>query len=289
MNFDEFIETAWTDHADHPQEVAVRLAAGLDRVEGPAQVPPFVRLLTHVYGEHLGQWQRGIDLLQTLRGSSAAKGDAAADAALTRSVATLGYAGGDRAALASLSPEDCIAVLATAASALAGRGDCARAISAYGEALRRADAGLPAKSPALRALAVGGNNLAAALEQKADRDAEETAGMLRAAEGALKYWKLAGSWLEEERALYRLTRSLLQAGDASAAARSAMRCVDLCEANSAPAFELFFAHAALALAQQATGKLAAFEATRRRARTLFERIPADERLACEAELKALQT
>jgi tetratricopeptide (TPR) repeat protein len=289
MTFDAFIETAWNDHADRPQEVADRLAAAFDLVDDPERVPPFARLLTHVYGEHLGQWQRGIDLLESLREHSRAIGDAATNAVLTRSVATLRYAGGDRASLAGLPPEDGVAVLASAASALAGRNNFAGAISAYSDALQRADAGLPAKSPAIRALAVGGNNLAVALEQKMDRSAAETAGMVGAALGALKYWKQAGTWLEEERAEYRLARSLLQAGDANAALRSARRCIEVCEANAAPAFELFFAHSALALAQRAAGELDAFDASRQHAAALFGQVPEDERTRCEAELKALQS
>ena len=288
MSFDAFVETAWNDHADRPGEVADRLAGAFDLVETPAQVPAFVRLLTHVFGEHLGEWQRGIGLLESLRAHPAAKGDATADAALRRSVAILRYAGGDRASLALLSEEDRVAVLASAASTLAGRKDFSGAIDAYGEALQRADAGLPAQSPAIRALAVGGNNLAAALEEKTDRNAAETTGMVRAAEGALKYWKQAGTWLEEERAEYRLTRSLLQAGNARAAVRSAARCVKVCETNAAPAFELFFAHAGLAAAQRATGRLDAFETARRRAAECFEHIPEGERTWCEAELKALR-
>lgn len=288
MSFDTFIETAWNDHADQPREVAERLAAAFDIIEAPAQVPPFARLLTHVYGEHLGEWQRGIGLLESLRERAAAKADTAADAALTRSVATLRYAGGDRASLEALSSEDRVAVLASAASALAGRHDFAGAVGAYEEALRRAEAGLPDHSPALRALAVGGNNLAVALETKSDRDAVETAGMVSAAEGALKYWKQAGTWLEEERAHYRLARSLLQAGDARAAVRSATRCVDLCEANAASVFELFFAHSALALSHRAAGSLETFEAARQRAAAFFEQVPENERTWCETELKAMQ-
>jgi hypothetical protein len=289
MTFDAFMETAWNDHAERPQEVAERLAMAFDLVDGPARVAPFARLLTHVYGEHLGQWQRGIDLLESLREHSRAAGDAAAEAVLTRSVATLRYAGGDRASLIGLPPEDGVAVLAAAASALAGRNDFAGAISAYGDASQRAEVGLPAKSPAIRALAVGGNNLAAALEQKTDRNAAETAAMIRVAEGALTYWKQAGTWLEEERAEYRLTRSLLKAGDALAALRSARRCIEVCEANAAPAFELFFAHSALALAQRGAGNRDAFDVSRRQATALFEQIPEEERTLCEAELKALQS
>ena len=75
-------------------------------------------------------------------------------------------------------------MLATASSALAALGEWKRAIAAYEEALQLAAPGPEPGSPALRALAVGGNNLAASLEEKSDRDAVETRGMVTAAEGA---------------------------------------------------------------------------------------------------------
>src|SRR5205814_895249 len=155
--------------------------------------------------------------------------------ALRRHVATLRFASGDAACLAPLSTDDRVAVLALGASTLAGGGAFAGAISAYREALALAGGGLPAGSPALRALAAGGNNLAAALEEKPSRDADETQGMVDAAEGGLRYWKQAGTWLEEERAEYRLAKSLLQAGRAGDAIAAARRCLDVCERNDAPA------------------------------------------------------
>src|SRR5271154_2469369 len=47
-------------------------------------IPPFARLLTHVFGEHLGQWRRGIDLLESMRRLPAFDGRAATAGALTR-------------------------------------------------------------------------------------------------------------------------------------------------------------------------------------------------------------
>ena len=207
MTLDPFLEAAWSDHGDRRQEVADRLAASLHLVQSPEHVPPFVRLLTHVFGEHLGQWHRGVALLESLRNLPAFDGSAAVAGPLGRAVATLGYAAGDAAALHALSAEDRVFALASASSAFTARNELKQAIAAYTEALRSAEAGLPSGSPAVRALAVGGNNLSAALEGKNDRDAFETQAMIAAAEAGLKYWKQAGTWLEEERAEYQLTRS----------------------------------------------------------------------------------
>jgi hypothetical protein len=145
---------------------------------------------------------------------------------------------------------------------------------------------LPAGAPALRALAIGGDNRAATLEEKPDRSAAETAGMVTAARAGLTYWKLAGGWLEEERAEYRLVRSLLQAGDAHAAVEAARRCVEVCERNDAPAFERFFGYAALAMALGAAGDTTAATA-RATALDLHSQLPAADQRWCAADLAQL--
>jgi len=287
VNFDAFLETAWSDHGDRPQEVADRLASSLHVVEVPEHIPPFARLLTHVYGEHLGQWSRGIDLLEAMRALPGFDGSEVAEGVLSRNIATLRYAGGDAAALTSLDVADRAFVLASAAAAFAGRGEHMRGVAAYSEALRLANSGLPPGSAAVRALAIGGNNLATALEEKKDRDAAETEGMLVAAQGGLTYWKQAGTWLEEERAEYRLTRSQLQARRAKDAIESARRCVDVCERNDAPAIETFFGYVVLALAQRADGDATAFAASRQRALALLEQVPEDEKRYCQSDLADL--
>ena len=87
MTFDEFIQTAWNDHAARPQDVADRVAASLPIIETPTQIPPFVRLVTHVYGEHLGQWGRGIEILDSLRRIPAYDGSALVTEIVARNIA----------------------------------------------------------------------------------------------------------------------------------------------------------------------------------------------------------
>jgi hypothetical protein len=287
MSFDTFIEAAWNDHGDQPREVADRLTRSMHIVETAEQIPPYARLLTHVFGEHLGQWDRGIAALESLRILPAFDRSPAVTGALNRGVAILRYAGGDNAAVDPLPLDDRVSALATVSSALAARQQFKQAIAAYSDALALAHPGLPSDSPAIRALAVGGNNLAAALEEKKDRDAPETAGMVAAAEGGLKHWKQAGTWLEEERAEYRLARSLLQAGRPELAVQSATRCIAVCKANDAPSFEQFFGYAVLALAQRAAGDVAGFEVSREQARRLFELVPADERQWCASDFEEI--
>jgi hypothetical protein len=287
MNIESFIEEAWKDHADRTEEVAARLAGAVPMVQSPVHVARFAAIVTHVYGEHLARWEAGVDLLQSLRPVALTGAESAASRAVDRSIATLRYSANAKPALANLSIEDQAAVLATSASTLAARREHGRAIDAYAAALQLAAPGLPTASPAIRALAVAGNNLAASLEEKTDRDPQETRGMVAAAEGGLKYWQAAGTWLEHERAEYRLAKSLLQAGASAQAVMAARRCVDICEANDAPAFERFFGCAVLALAERRDGNHSAFEAARLRALEQYAMIVPDEAPWCESDRREL--
>lgn len=287
-SFDAFLESAWNDHADRPAEVADRLAASLERVAAASNVVPYARIVTHVFGEHLGEWTRGVDLLASLRSRPAYDGNPASEGVIARGIAALRYASGDGEALDALSREDAIAALATASAAFAGRGAVHRGIAAYERALGMVEDGLPAGSPAARALAVGGNNLAATLEEKPDRDAAEDAAMVRAAQAALAWWKRAGGWLEEERAEYRLAWSLLHARRAEDARAAAERCLAVCERHDAPAIERFFAHATVAAAAREAGDAAGFAAERERARATYEAVPEGERPYCARDLARLE-
>jgi len=286
-DFDAFIESAWETHAEQTREIADRLAASLHRVETADQVPRYAGLVSHVYGEHLGDTGAGIALLERLGALVAAQGQPEAQRAITRHTAVLRHVAGDPAATAALDGAEPVGALASAAAMQAGRNAFDAALATYQEALHGAEAGLPADSPAIRALAIGGNNLAAALEEKTDRTPAQTAGMVDAARAALTHWRRAGGWLEEERAEYRLANSLLQAGSPTAAVEAARRCVAICTQQTAVPFERFFGHAVLAQALRASGDAAGFDAERTEARACFDQLAADERGWCEAELKKL--
>lgn len=286
-NLDQFLESCWAEHGDRPQQVAERLSASTGLIQAPADFAPYVRLVTHVFGEHLGQWQRAIELLAGLRRLPAFDDSASASGPVDQAVATMRFAAGDSDALETLPVEARISALSVAASAFAARGEHLRAKDAYGRALKLAEAKLPDGSPVFRALAITGNNLAVGLENLQQRDATLTEAMLTAAHAGLQYWKLAGTWLEEERAEYRLARSQLQAGQAQTAVASAQRCVAVCRKNGAPAFELFFGFAVLALAQRAAGDRDASDANRAEALRQLEQVPDDERPWCGTELAEL--
>lgn len=286
MSFDDAVRAAWRDHGDHPRDVADRLVALRDRIEQPEQVGPFARLVTHVLGEHLGAWVEGQSLLTEL-GSRPLASDRAARDALGRAVAALRRASGDADDASALTPDVRIAALADASSLLSGRGELDASLRALDDALALAAAGVPDASVAVRALAVAGNNLAESLEAHRDRSRALTLGMVRAAEAGLTYWRRAGTWLEEERAHYRLARSHLAAGDPPSARAAIERCLEVCDANDAPPFERFFGHAVLALVRRAAGDRVGFESARDEALALYALVPAEDQRWCASELTEL--
>lgn len=287
MDIKEFIKKAWADHADLPEDVAGRLERARFVPETEDEVRQLAGLTLHVLGEHLGRWPQAHELLDRLAECSAAA-EPTARRALQRSHAVLNLAAQPDTDLSSLESDDRVAALALAASLLQGRQHFTQAIQAYNRALALAQEGVDASGIAPRALAVAGNNLACALEELPSRDAFEIEGMLAAAGGALSWWKVAGGWMEEERAEYRMARSLLAADRPQEARLHARNGLDVCQQNDAPAFERVFCWAALALAERACGNREAFEEARTRAHEQAAEVPPQDRSWCDNDLKELE-
>jgi hypothetical protein len=260
----------------------------------PDDLPALARLIAHVCGEHLARWQDGVALIQRLDDRAAALGDPRQRAGLARHLAALRIGAGDDRAAAALPLPEQVAALAQASAALTGQAAWPRAIELYRQALGLAGSSWgsargagEAGAAGVRALAIGANNLATALEERSDLGQHETQAMLEAAHAALDHWRVAGGWLEEERALYTLARCCLRAGDAVAAVAAAQACAEVCRAHQAPAFEQFFAQAVLALAQRASGNPGAEAQARAGALAAYAVLGADEQPWCRRELGEL--
>lgn len=285
-----FIAQAWADHADDTPAVALRLPQVLDSVTDEDQLVALARLAHHVYGEHLAAWADGLKYLAALARGPAFQAHGASGQALRRLRASLGLAAGLSDVRGTLDRSDRITVTAQAASALAPH-DLARATALLQEALAEADsAALADTDPAVRALAVTGNNLAATLEEKTERSDAERELMLLAAQTGRRFWARAGTWLETERADYRLAMSWLAAGDAAQARAHALACLALVDAQpEPPALERFFGLEALALAEGAAGDSTAQAKAVAALRETFERLGADDQKWCRATLERLTT
>lgn len=290
MDFDPFLEQAWNDHAHDPAAVAQRLHEhAVALVQTGAQLVPMAHLAQHVLGEHLGRWREGLALLARLGALPVV--DDAGRAALARFDAALRLAGGLDDRRDALAPGDRIRVTALAAGSLAEH-DAARAGRLLDEAVAAADAAaLPDTDPAHRALAVSGNNLAAALEERPDRSEAQRALMLRAAQVGRRFWALAGTWVETERAEYRLAMSWLQAGDTAQARQHAQNCLEIVRAHPGEQgevpLEAFFGWEALARVERAAGNTTGHAHAREQAAAWFQRLEAGDQGWCRASLEAL--
>ncbi|HEX7155571.1 MAG TPA: hypothetical protein VF229_00050 [Burkholderiaceae bacterium] len=259
MDFPNYLDRAWADHANDPAAVAARLPEGLALIADDGDVARLANLAHHVLGEHLGSWLDRIQWMERLAQHPRCVADGRGGETVRRCTASLLLASGSGDPREALGPSDRIRVTAMAAGSLASR-DEERALGLFQDALALADAsGLDATDPMNRALAITANNLALALETAAERSRRQTELMLVAARAARRYWERAGTWLETERAEYRLAMSCLAAGDIDQARRHAAECLRIVTAHGADAVERFFAWEATGRVERAAGDRAACE------------------------------
>ncbi len=285
LDFDHFVRQAWAEHAEAPLAVARRIdELGFALLGGADDGAALARLITHVYGEHLGQWLAGIERLDRLRAQPAGQ----AGAELQRSRAALELAAGLRREVGELSLSDQARAWCGAASALAAQGLIEAAMPCFDEALSLAQLGFEAGDPALRTLAVTSNNLACALESRPRLAAAERDAMLAAAGAARQFWALAGGWLEAERAEYRLARVQLRVGNTEQARWHTEECLAICRENGADAYECFFAQEVQALVSAQAGDAAGLRAAVAEAQSCHERLDAGQQAETAAMLAALR-
>ncbi len=288
MDFKTFIDRAWDEHATDPAAVAARLGDGRALVADEAQLNQLMNLAHHLHGEHLGAWAQGIAFIEGLAALPAFVAGGPSGEAQRRALASLRLSGGEAAALDALADSDRVRVGAMAAANIAER-DTARADRLLRDALELAQrAGLPEADPMHRALAVTGNNLACTLEEKPARSADERALMILAAQTARHHWAIAGTWLETERAEYRLAMTWLQAGDPALARRHAQACLEIVEANQGAALERFFGWEALGRVERAAANTAGHAQALARAGEAFAELDEGDKAWCAGALRALE-
>ena len=290
MDFDTFLDRAWTDHATDPKAVARTLQdEGLQRVTDSGQLASVAHLAHHVFGAHLARWQEGVDFQEQLAALPCCTAGSNAAQAIGRHISALRLAGclGDDRVGASVS--DRIRLSALAAINLAEH-DAVRAAALLDEALARAaSAGLPDTDPMHRALAVAGNNIAGTLEEVPELSAEARRLMILAAQTGRRHWAIAGTWLETERAEYRLAMSWLKAGDVVQARQHAQNCLEIVAANEGPALEQFFGWEALGLVERRACNDTGHAHALAQAERAFQALADSDRGWCQASLDKLKT
>jgi hypothetical protein len=290
MDFDTFIDQAWTDHASDPAAVAATLQAqGLARVSDANQLGSMAHLAHHVLGSHLARWEEGLQFQQQLAALPCCEAGSVQAQAIARHISALRLAGGLGDDRADLGASDRIRLTAMAANNLAEH-DATRAEGLLLEALSDAEqAGLPDSDPFHRALAIAGNNIAGTLEEKPMLSAGEVKLMIQAAQAGLRHWAIAGTWLETERAEYRLCLSWLKAGDIAQARVHAQRCLQIVQDHGNVPLETFFAWVVTGQVEQAAGNASGLAQALSRAQQAFNGLAESDRGWCQASLDKLQS
>jgi hypothetical protein len=248
MDFNAYLNRAWTDHGKDPEATAESLDSGLALCRSSDDVSSLVQLTSHLYSEHLRRFTEGERKLRDIGKSEFVKGTPA-EFTVVRAIAAFRLCEGTLDPLQDrmgLTPGDLARALAIATSALAVR-DSDRAEIYLQQALELATSLELTKSDGIaRSLAVAGNNSAASLEELPTLTEKQKNLMLLAAETARKFWEIAGTWLEIERAEVRWALSCLKAELFEESRSHARRAIAICEANQAPDLEYFLAYEALA-------------------------------------------
>ena len=242
MNFNDYLNEAWDLHAKSPEDVATNLNNGLKLIQSASDITGLAHIATHVFAEHLGQYSKGLAFVATLKDQTL--NDDNSRAALQRFESVLKNCENSQFDISYLSESDKCRVLALAASAHTGTKNILQA-SIFFEQAEAVASKLVETDAAVRSMAITGNNLACALEEKTNLTEDEKKLMLKAAHAGLHYWKLAGTWLETERAEYRLSQSYFRVRDLISSIKHANQCLTICEENKAGALEFFFAYEAL--------------------------------------------
>jgi tetratricopeptide (TPR) repeat protein len=250
--FKKFIQECWSEHAKSAEKVGQKLQENTYLLKEKEQAPHYVALIVHVFGGHLSQWQAGFELLESI----AKLDDIGQHQSITRGLAVLSYAQGDMDRYSnylgkSTEPYSELLIHSSIASELTAAGEISSAAKSFKRALELAPDESSNAENIARTLAISGNNLACELETKEERNQEEKDLMLVAAKTARRYWEIAGTWVEVERAEYRLAMSCLKAGLFSQALEHARECQRICQENKADQFEMFFVHEALTVVNRA--------------------------------------
>ncbi|MEQ1566839.1 MAG: hypothetical protein ABMA64_14450 [Myxococcota bacterium] len=274
---DEEIHRAWSDHGDDPSGVAERLAFLVEEldVEHTSKV---ALLIVHVVGEHLGQFERGLAMVDRLahRARSATDGGGlvltseAIDRALALFRLCVGDTEGVEALLAQFGSrrqgqEAWIYALAAGAVSAHGRID-----DAVGWLQRAASLAfsVPDSDPAVRVLATVSHDVACRFEVLSNPESGEATLLRTASQFARVFWERGGTWLEVERAEHRLARTCLALNERMGAVAHAEACVALCRANAAPEAELRAALSVLSESREVAGDAPGAAAARSEAAAL---------------------
>lgn len=186
-SFKEYLDHAWKLHKTDAKSVADEFKSKFTLMESEDDVMSMAELIVHICGEHLGNWEQGIDLLKKLKNNAPIKDKEQ----MKRLVAILNLGNNPNISIAEFSPSDQVRIYSATASALANLGGLKNAEKLFDKALLLA-VDLVKEDPANKALAAAGNNIARIIEKKEVKNPQDTELMMKASTVAKKYEEIAG-------------------------------------------------------------------------------------------------
>lgn len=118
MKFKEYLNAAWSTHRSDPKQVADLLKENFKLMETEDDVMDMANLIVHICGDHLGEWNRGIELLRKLKNNATIKDQNL----MNRYIGILTLGNNPNSKIDNFSPYDQVMILSSAATALAALG-----------------------------------------------------------------------------------------------------------------------------------------------------------------------
>ncbi|MBY0413889.1 MAG: hypothetical protein K2Q18_06975 [Bdellovibrionales bacterium] len=280
MNFNEYLDQAWTLHATDSKKVLSEMKSNLLLAETYEDLLSLAHLLNHVAGVHLGEWSEGINLMNELKNHKEMKDLTPFD----RYITSLSLGKNPDHNLSEISNPEKARIWAMTASALGSLGIARRAKEYLENAKNLALKELDLMDPAHRNIAVAGNTIASTLEEKTERSPEENDLMKYAAFIGREFWEKAGTWLEIERAEYRLANTFLTLRDFKEATKHAELCLAMVIANGDVALEGFFGYETIAKIARASGDETSYRIAKEKMKEYFYKLSDADKSWCEKEL-----
>ena len=251
INFDQKIKDLWGEHAKNTDQVIAAFDEAMTLAQNADQVKKVIHLVVHIYTDHRLDNNAAFEVLTQIENSKLNNVETLE--IIDNSKNIFRFVDDPQLNISEYSEANQIKILAGAVSLLVFSKKYDQALDFLSRATSLAK-NLANHDPSARSLAITGNNVACALGEKPERSAVESELMILAAKTGREFWEKAGSWLEVERAEYRLAQSYLKNRDFINSIKHANQCITICEKNTAPPLEFFYAFEAVTHVEKTIGQ-----------------------------------
>ena len=284
MTFKEYIKVAWANHAKDPRGLASEFKLNFKLMVSEEDVLKMAHLIVHVCGEHLGDWQLGLELIKKIKNNAQIHDKAA----MNRFKAILELGNNPQFPINHFSNSDQVQILSMTASALANLGGLKNAekfLNSANDLIPSLEGG----DPAFKSLAVSGHNVAGVLLELDHLSPVQSQLMIRSAVISRTNWEKAGSWLEVERAEYHLAKVFLKIEKYEDGLKHAKLCREIIKNNGDVPLERFFACEILAEAYKCLKKSEECEKFSNEMKETFPLLTPEDQVWCKESLDKIQS